>query len=338
MKYKILDKLKEHSGKHLPGEWLSEILGIPVEAIKRHIKELKDEGYLINSSSKKGYNLSPTSDILNLYEIGFNLGTKTLGKNILCFDSIDSTNNYAKKIALEGCEDGTLVVTEEQTAGRGRLGRSWDSQNKKGIWMSVVLRPQISPEKLNIITIATSVAVTRAIKKVTGIDTRIKWPNDLIVDNRKVCGILTEMNSEVDRVNFVVVGIGINVNHTQNDFPQDIQEIATSLKLYSCRDGAAEGKLCPNFSRSTIIRQILIELEYMYNKINTADTKEFIDEWKNSSITMGREVLIISSTNQYTAIAKDITNDGKLVVESSDGQIKEVNSGEISIRGIMNYI
>ncbi|HEX3028318.1 MAG TPA: biotin--[acetyl-CoA-carboxylase] ligase [Clostridia bacterium] len=337
MKAKILKVLKENQGKFVSGEMLSSIFGVSRTAIWKHIRELRKDGFVIESSSKKGYVLQTSPDILDPFEIVQNLSTEVIGKRILRLDSIDSTNNYAKKKASEGCEDGTAVIAETQTSGRGRLGREWNSSDKKGIWMSVILKPDIAPEEAQIITLAASVAVVKAVKSVTGIDTAIKWPNDVILDGKKVCGILTEMNTEIDRINYIVVGIGVNVNHEKADFPEELRDKAVSLKMFSKDDMDSKKVLCENYERNMIITSILFELEQKYSKIKKGFFRDIVEEWKLYSATIGKEVRVISRNSEYIGVAIDVAPDGKLIVRCSDGETREVASGEISVRGIMGY-
>lgn len=340
MKYKVLQELKDNMGRYVSGEMLSESLGVSRTAVWKHINELKREGYKISSSTKKGYLLEDTSDVLNGNELSLGLETKLLGRDIIYFDSIDSTNTYAKKIASEGCYEGTVVIADRQTAGRGRLGRQWDSRGGKGIWMSVVLRPHIPLADIQIITLAASIAVVDAIKEATGLDTGIKWPNDVVLDGKKVCGILTEVGSEIDCINYLVLGIGINVNHQAEDFSEELRNTAISLKRYADEKGSFPGSLKYEgmFNRSGIIKKILFELERNYSKINRGLISEVLEDWKKRSVTLGREVMFTTRNSDYTGRAVDITDDGRLVVQCSDGITREILSGEVKIRGMLGYV
>lgn len=332
MKREILLKLKNSPLEYISGEHLSTVLGVSRTAIWKVINELKEEGYVIESSSKKGYRLSLTSDVLNSFEISEELNTKTLGRSVVYLDKIDSTNNYAKKIALEGCEEGTLVVADYQTCGRGRLGRDWNSPHKKGVWMSLVLRPDIPFEEVQIITLAASVAVVQALYDVAQIEAGIKWPNDIIINGKKVCGILVEMNMEIDRINFLVLGIGLNVNQEKVDFSQELLDKAVSLKMHVEKTSNSQKIL----KRNEIIAAILLKFEEIYDKVKSGAFEDIISEWKKYSVTLGKEVSITHKNEQYIGIAEDITKDGKLIVKCEDG-IKEVFSGEISVRGLLGY-
>jgi len=356
VKKKILFELRKLSGSYVSGEALSVQLGVSRTAIWKHVRELREEGYKIGSSSKKGYMLSAVPE-LNENEIKNGLQTIYLGRTIVYLETVGSTNTYAKKISLEGCHEGTVVVSENQTSARGRLGREWHSEGGKGIWMSVVLRPSIPPESVQIITLAAAVAVVKAIQYVTGIEAAIKWPNDIILNGKKLCGILTEMSCEMERVNFIVVGIGINVNHSEEDFPQNLRKIATSLKIFSqsIKNGDSH-----SYNRSAILKRLLFELEQMYNVINNCpsnkidvdlntngnaviaensdsltkeDSNSIVNEWRKYSLTLGKEITVIARGGEYNGIAVDITSDGRLIVLANDGIKHEILSGEVSIRG-----
>lgn len=340
VKNKILEKLKTDKDLYVSGEALSGEIGVSRTAVWKYVKELRSQGYIIEASSKKGYKLISALDILNEYEIRFNLKTDFIGRNIKYFRVIDSTNTYAKRIAEEGCDNGTIVVADSQTSGKGRLGRIWDSADKKGIWMSVVLRPSVAPGDVQIITLGAAAAVVNAIYKTTGIKAGIKWPNDIILEGKKICGILTEMNTEMDKVNFLVVGIGLNVNHEAKDFPDGIKDIATSMRYYADTNKLQVNELVKEgfFNRSEIIKSILFELERIYSKIENGCLEEIIEVWKSNSVTLGREVCMTLRNVQYLGIAKDISEGGKLVVQCTDGVCREVTSGEVSIRGVLGYV
>jgi len=334
MKARILMKLKENMNNFVSGEKLSVELGISRTAVWKYINELREDGYEILSSSKKGYKLGSIPDIINLFEISQGLDTQIIGSDIKYFDTIDSTNNYAKEIAQESCKDGTVVVADTQTSGRGRLGRSWSSPRGKGIWMSVVLRPEIPPYDVQVITLAASVAIVQAIRDATCIQTQIKWPNDILLDGKKVCGILTEMNSEMDRINYLVLGIGINVNQLKEDFPEELWDTATSLRMY-----ANHNKLSvTTYKRSDIIKNILHELEIVYKKVCTGNTGDILRQWKRYSAVLGKKIRIIYKNGEVTGTARNVTNDGRLVVYCDDGVTREIISGEVSIRGLNGSI
>jgi len=222
-------------------------------------------------------------------------------------------------------------VADAQTSGRGRLGRRWESKEGSGIWMSVVLRPSIAPEDVQIMTLAASVAVVTALKRIAGVDAGIKWPNDIIIDGKKVCGILTEMSTEMDRVNFLVLGIGININQKKEDFPDELKSTAISLKAYMSENNMSVS----NIRRNDIIKNVLLELEKQYENMKRGNTEEIIRKWRENSVTLGRKVKIIYKNDEYEGMARDVTDDGKLIVDCCDGITRAVSSGEVSVKGIM---
>lgn len=318
MRYKILDILKKEGG-FISGELISEKLGMTRAGVWNYMKSLKEEGYIIESIPRKGYRLVEGPDIVNYEEIKNYLNTKFIGKKIYHFEKIDSTNKEAKLIAGE-CEEGTVIIAEEQTEGKGRMGKKWESRNRKGIYMSIILKPDLEPIKISKITLVVSAAINNVLRSM-GIDTSIKWPNDIYVEEKKVCGILTEMSAEINKVNYIVVGIGINVNLDEDDFGEDIKNIGTSLKI-------VEGK---KLVRKEIVGNILNEVERLYIKFKNDDTKEAIETCRIYSSLIGREIKILRGKNTIIAKALDIGENGELIVEY-DGREEKIFSGEVSVR------
>ncbi|WP_186430663.1 biotin--[acetyl-CoA-carboxylase] ligase [Clostridium sp. BSD9I1] len=328
MKEEIIRLLKKNENEFISGEDISSTLGISRAAVWKYMKAIKEDGYNIESVSRKGYKLISSPDLLTFEEISPYLNTSYIGKQIVYFNSIDSTNNEAKKLASSGCSEGIVIISEEQTMGRGRLGRNWVSPKFKGIWMSIVLRPDIDPMNVAKITQVGAAAVLKSIKE-QGINAYIKWPNDIVLNNKKVCGILTEMSGEINNVNYVVMGIGINVNIDKEDFPEEIEEIATSLKI-------EEGK---SIERKALVASILNNLEELYKEfIKNEDIKTSIDICRENSILIGKSVRIINRNDEIQAQALDLSDDGKLIVKYQDGSIHEVISGEVSVRGLYGYV
>ncbi len=326
MRNEILEILKTNKNDFISGEKLSERFGISRAAIWKHIKALREDGYKIESISKKGYKLNSEPDILSYGEISEYLNTKELGKNYFYYESIDSTNIECKRLANRGEVHGTVVVAEEQTNGKGRIGRSWSSPIGSGIWMSILLRPNIPPIYASKLTLLGAAAVYKSLKEMK-IESYIKWPNDIVLDGKKICGILTEMNAEIERINYVIMGIGINVN--TKEFPEDIKDKATSIGNYVGQE----------VDRKAIIASIINNLEQLYNKfIYEEDFSEIINISREASILLGKEIRIINGTKEEIAKAIDIDDDGELIVENEDGTIKKVLSGEVSVRGIYGYV
>lgn len=321
MKDKIIDFLKENNNEFVSGEEISKKLGVTRAAVWKHINSLKESGYNIESVSKKGYRLMLCPDILTYEEVKNHLNTEFMGRNIIHFDELDSTNSYAKKVAdtLEG--EGHVVITEKQISGRGRMGRQWSSQNNNGIWMSIILKPKVSIFEVSKITQVAAAAVNLAFADL-GVDTKIKWPNDLIINDKKVCGILTEMNSEINVINHVVVGIGINVNNAKDDFPDELKNIATSIKIETSKE----------LKRNVLVAEILNNFENLYIELNNNDFSKSLDICKKNSYVIGKEINLIKNQEVKEAKAIDINNDGELVVKYKNGETEKIISGEISVR------
>lgn len=335
MRYEIVELLKEAAPGFVSGQELGRRFEISRAAIWKHIEELRQEGYSIEAVPRKGYRLISSEDRLNSYEIANNLSTFIVGRKVEYFDTLDSTNNFAKKLAGEGCPDGTTIVAGQQIAGRGRMGRSWDSPANKGIYITVVLRPPMAPEETQILTLAAAVATAKGISAATGIGTGIKWPNDLVIEGRKVCGILVEMSSEADRVNHIVLGIGINYSQADDEFPDELKHRAISLRMASqnIKEGSTK-----EMSKLSVIRSVLRELDSCYQLVLNGKHKEILDMWKKNSVTIGREVRFTMGDVEYTGIATGITTDGRLSVDCTDGKRRDLLSGEVLVRGIYGYV
>jgi len=325
----VLEELRENSAEYLSGEELSKKLGVSRTSIWKHIKKLKEEGYIIESSTKVGYKLIGAPDILYPKEIERLIDTEIIGRKIIFFESIDSTNNYAKMIAADSFIEGMLIVAEEQTLGKGRMGRGWISPKGKGIWVSIMLKPDMKPEQAMQITIIASYAVAKAIKEVSNLEALIKWPNDIVVNGKKVCGILTEMGAEMDAINYLIVGIGINTNIDKTSFTQRGLNTATSLKIE-----AGE-----NIDRKLLLSEIIMNFEKLYLDLaKNLDITNIINNYKKLSVTLGKDVRIIYNNEEQLGFAKDINNSGQLVVILENGEEIEIVSGEVSVRGIYGYV
>lgn len=328
LKKEILNLLKENKDSFISGQYISNKLGVSRTAIWKYMNQIKDDGYKIESISKKGYRLISSPDILTFDEIEPYLITKSMGRNIFHFDSIDSTNTKAKELADLGKSHGSIVISEEQVSGRGRLGRNWVSPKYKGVWMSIILTPDLSPIDAAKLTQTAAAAIVKATEEL-GLKTYVKWPNDIVVNHKKVCGILTEMSAELTRINYVIVGIGINVNIDEEEFPEDIKQVASSLKI--------ETKSAVN--RQKLVGKILNNFEVLYTKfVNNNDIKASIDICRENSAVIGKEIFVIRQGENVNAKALDIDEEGRLLVEYADGSRENLISGEVSIRGNENYI
>lgn len=325
MRDKIIKIMLNSDYEFISGEEISKLLGISRAAVWKHIKNLKEQGYEIESINKKGYRLKEKPmDILTQQNIIHLLNTGFIGRNIIHFDTIDSTNTYAKSIGYDSC-DGTVVISEEQTSGRGRIGRLWHSKKHEGIWMSIILKPDITPMEAPFITLIAGASVVKALSNL-GIESYIKWPNDLIINGKKVCGILTELSAEIERVNYIVVGIGINVKSIE--FDNEISKVATSI--------FKEGY---EVTRVDIVKNILEEFEHLYKDYIHGGNKEAVLEiCRNKSAVVGKKVYAIKGNQKEFVECLDINEDGNLIVKNEKGDVKEIMSGEISIRGEKGYV
>ena len=327
MKVKILEELKKNRGSYLSGEDLSKKFGVSRTAIWKYIKKLKEEGYIIESLTNKGYALLESPDILYPAEIEGLLDTEFIGREIIYLDSVDSTNSYAKRLGEKDFIDGTVIIAEEQISGRGRLGRNWASPKGKGIWMTILLKPDIKPEQASQVTLIAAVAVMKGIKGGCDTDIMIKWPNDLVHNGRKLCGILTELGAEIDRINYLCVGIGINANSDEKDFGD--LNTATSIKIASGLQA----------DRKKIIAEVLKSFENYYSLfLKNGNISFMLDEYKKASANVGKEVRVITKDGEFKAVAEDISSNGHLLVRRDGGRIEEITSGEVSVRGIYEYI
>lgn len=321
--YRILELLRRQEG-FLSGEDIGRELSITRAAVWKGIKKLREEGYEIEAVTNRGYRLTNPETMYNKRELEQGLKTKTMGQTIYFYEETDTTNNRARELALEGAPEGTLVVAEKQTAGRGRRGKVWESPLGTGIWMSLVLRPQIAPTEASVLTLLCGLATAEAIEAETGLSADIKWPNDILINGKKAVGILTEMDCEMSEVHFVIPGIGINVNTAS--FPPEIAEIATSLYL-EC------GK---TVSRRRLVHKVLERLEEHYETfLRTGSFAAMLEDYRKHCITLGKEVHVLGR-EPFFAEALDITPEGELLVRRADnGKEEVVFSGEVSIRGVI---
>lgn len=322
MRKLILELLRANGLEPVSGEKISEQLGVSRTAIWKHIQALKDEGYQIESVQKRGYILREAPNRLFPQEINNCLQTKWLGRSVCYEDCVGSTNNVAKSIANQGCDNGLLVVAEEQGAGKGRLSRGWISPHAKGIWFSVVLKPPFLPQEASKCTLLAAVAVVKAVNKIKGVEAAIKWPNDILLNGRKLVGILTEMNAEFGHINYIVIGTGINTHGEPEDYPDDVRDIAISVA-----DVAEEP-----VSRVQLLADILKNMEDLYELVCAEGFVPVLAEWRKYSCTLGQEVKVIAPDMTYFGTAIDIDEEGLLIVRKTSGELEKVVAGDVSIR------
>lgn len=318
MEEKILKELK-NAEDYISGEGLSSNLMVSRSAIWKHIRNLKAKGYMIEGISNKGYKLISTPDVLNSNEVSELLTTSQLGRNIIHFDTIDSTNQKAKELASKGAKDGTIIISEIQESGSGRFKRVWSSP-KGGIWFSMILRPNIAPPECTKLTQITAAAMYKSLSSF-GANVNIKWPNDIVLNNKKLCGILTELKCDLETVDYLIVGIGLNVNI--ENFADEISSIATSLKIEFNKE----------FNRAEIISSFLNTFEGLYNQfVNNGDISETIAICREHSNLFGKKAKLITCNNVEEITCLRLSEEGNLIVKDSHGNEKAVLSGEITFK------
>lgn len=317
MEDQLLAALREHAGSFLSGEELSRASGVSRAAIWKHIEKLRDEGYRIAAQPHLGYRWVAPPDRLIPEELSWRLPTKIVGRKVYSFASTRSTMDVAQRLAAAGEPEGTAVFAEAQTRGRGRLGRTWASPAGQGIYLSVILRPRLAVAAAPMLTLMAAVAVVQAIQEATGLAARIKWPNDVLVNDRKVAGILTEVEAELNQLHAAILGIGINVNTPKAALPR----LATSLAL-------ARGEAC---DRLTVARALLTALDEGYAGIRRHQPAGLLAAWRSASTTLGRRVRVACDRRQVDGQAVDITADGALLVRTDLGRTETVTAGEVLV-------
>lgn len=309
-------------GETLSGERMARELGVTRAAVFKHIEQLRAQGFEIESIARQGYRLVYCPDSLMEPVVSCGLHTAWAGRKIVYFPETDSTNRRARLLAQEGAPHGTLVLADKQTAGRGRRGRGWISPAGEGIFMSLLLRPNVHPSQVAKLSLLTALAVANAIELETGLDAQIKWPNDIVIAGRKVCGLLLEMTADESAVYDVVAGVGINVH--QKELDPEIAHTASSLDLLA-------GK---TFSRAALVRAFLVEFE----KAMALSDEAMMGLYQARSATLGQKVQVIALTGTFTGTARGIMDSGSLLVEDEEGAMREVLAADVSVRGIMGYV
>ena len=301
---------------HLSGEQLGSRLGLSRTAVWKRIERLRACGYLVEGSSRLGYRLQPGQDLLLAAEITADLPRQWLRGPVRHFVRLPSTNDLAKDLARQGYPEGSVLVAETQSAGRGRLGRVWESPPGTGIYLSLILRPPLPPTELPKLTLTAAVAVVEAIKEATGLEMGIKWPNDILFAGKKLGGILTEMETESDQMSHVILGVGLNINTAV--FPDHLQTVATSLRGTGRR-----------YSRLAIIRAFLRTMDVFYGRFLRQEFPAILDEWRQATVTLGKPVTVKLGAEEISGLAVDVAPDGALLVEKSGGGVEKIISGEI---------
>ncbi|NHM29149.1 biotin--[acetyl-CoA-carboxylase] ligase [Neobacillus terrae] len=319
LRKKLLDAFTNAGDSYLSGQAVAELLGCSRTAVWKHIEELRKEGFQLEAVRRKGYRILHTPDRMTEDEIRLGLKTSFIGRNIDYQESTGSTQKIAHQLSNDDAPEGTVVVAEEQVSGRGRMDRKWHSPKYTGIWMSIILRPNILPARAPQLTLLAAVAVVQAMEEVTGLVPEIKWPNDILINGRKVTGILTELQAEADRINSVIIGIGINVN--QESFPEEIEQTATSLLI---EKGEA-------VSRTELIKSVFAHLEKLYSIYLENGFLPIKLLWESYAVSIGKTLKARTLTSVIEGRALGITDDGVLKIEDKDGVIHQVYSADIEL-------
>jgi BirA family biotin operon repressor/biotin-[acetyl-CoA-carboxylase] ligase len=318
----ILTALRQAGNGSVSGADLSQQLGISRAAIWARVEELRQLGYEIEASPHFGYRLLNSPDDLHADDLLARLGqTQVIGRDIRVFQETTSTNDVVEKLERDGVKEGVVVFAESQSRGRGRLGRSWTSPSGKGLWFSVLLRPDLRPQVATQLTVACAIALVRAIRALTGLELEIKWPNDILIAGKKLAGILTELNAELDRVKHLIVGIGVDVNLSAADLPADLRKIATSLKIETGKP----------ISRPELATLILRELDADYQRITTGQFAAVATEWEAACSTIGRDVRIMIGDRRICGRAEALDEDGALLLRTEHGQLERIIGGDVAL-------
>jgi len=318
----LLKGLREAGDGRISEAELSHRLKASRASIRAHVEELRSLGYDIEASPHLGYGLLSSPDALHADDLVSRLGkTKVIGRDIRIFAKTTSTNNVVEKLASDGLKEGVVVFAEAQTQARGRLGRKWLAPARKGLWFSILLRPRLTPQETTRVTVASATAIRRVIESETTLSAKIKWPNDIVIGGRKVSGILTELHAELDRVKYVVLGIGVNVNLSQSDFPVNLRSLATSLKM----------ELGRSVARPELAAAVLEALDRDYARISSEDFPSLADEWEQHCETLGHQIIIRIGEREIRGRAESLDEDGALLLRSEHGHLERIIGGDVTL-------
>lgn len=319
---RLLAALHRAGDAGVSGVQLSETVGVTRAAIWARVEELRRLGYDIEASPHRGYRLVRSPDLLHPEDLLARLErARVIGRDVRVFQQTDSTSDVAQKLADDGVREGVVVFAESQTRGRGRLGRAWLSAAGKGLWFSVLLRPELPPQQATRMTVAAAVALARGIEVQTGLRADIKWPNDLLLNGRKVAGILTEMNAELERVHSLILGIGLNVNQTAADFPPPLRSQVTSLRL----------ALGEPVDRPALAARLLEELDADYARVRNGQFRAVAEAWERRCVTLGGRVVIQCGERRVVGRAEALDAEGALLVRTDHGHLERIIGGDVSL-------
>jgi BirA family biotin operon repressor/biotin-[acetyl-CoA-carboxylase] ligase len=318
---KVLSFFQTHDSEYLSGEDLSDVLKISRVAVWKHIKKIQSLGYKIESKQKLGYRLISETEKLLPWEITKDLKTKTVGKRVYYFEEIDSTQNFAEQIALDEKENGTIVVAEKQTAGKGRLDRKWTSP-KGGIWFSLIIHPKFDVSTSTLVPIAGAVALAKAIKNTLNIDVSVKWPNDITLNGKKVAGMLVDASFQANNIDYLILGIGINFNIDAKKIEKKLSKSANFYGVNSLRkkDDSTPPKI--------LLREFLVQFEKILIQLNKGEKAKIVKEWTKKADKIGKKISINTSDGKISGVAQGIDKDGALKLKTSKG-IKKIFVGDV---------
>ena len=316
---KLIELLYTHPNDYMSGQKLADTLNISRNAIWKHMKELEKDGYEIEALPRKGYRILRTPKTMSENTLKWGLQTNWLGKTIVHKESVDSTQQIAHELAREGAPHGTVVIANEQTSGRGRMNRTFYSQSDQGIWMSLLIRPHILPYLAPQLTLLTATVLAEAIDEMFDIQTHIKWPNDVLINEQKISGILTEMHAEQDQIQYVVIGIGINVFQNEEDFHPDIKKKATSIHLHTDQ----------TIEKHHLVQTILQTFEKQYESFVNSGFPEVKEKWEKYGFKIGEMISIKTMRKSWNALFLGISEDGALITQVPGEQPERIYSAEI---------
>ncbi|MEZ4600421.1 MAG: biotin--[acetyl-CoA-carboxylase] ligase [Syntrophotaleaceae bacterium] len=317
----ILKLFHDHAGEYLSGERISRDLGISRTAVWKRIEQMRSLGYRIDAVPSRGYRLASTPDILLPEEIRNGLDIRRIGREIIFFSSTDSTNNRAHELALKGASEGTVVLADAQTAGKGRLGRRWESPPGVNLYASVVLRPAIPPHHASQLTFLSAAAVARSVAQCSGLPPSVKWPNDVLLRGRKVAGLLNEIDAETERIHYLILGIGVNLNMQPDQFPPDLRYPATSLAMETGN----------KMERLPFVRALLENLDRLYELYLQRGFAEVLPAWQEFFEMAGREVEVDCQEYRLRGRVSGLDDNGALLLKMGDGTERRVLSGDVRL-------
>ncbi|MBN6888447.1 BirA family transcriptional regulator, biotin operon repressor / biotin---[acetyl-CoA-carboxylase] ligase [Cytobacillus horneckiae] len=321
LRKKLLNAFTNNEEEYLSGQAIADVLGCSRTAVWKHIESLRKEGFELEAVRRKGYRIIGTPDKVIADEISLGLKTEDFGRSIHYEEVVETTQKVAHRLANEGAKEGTIVVAEEQSNGRGRMDRKWVSPKYTGIWLSIILRPNLPPHKAPQLTLIAAVSVVQAIEEVTGLSPEIKWPNDVLLNGKKITGILTEMQADADRIASIIMGIGINVNQSKEDYPPELQDKATSLAI-------EKGQ---KISRAELIQALLLKLENLYKIYIEKGFHPIKLLWESYAVSIGKYITARTLTGAIAGKAIGITDEGVLLLEDGEGKTHHIYSADIEI-------